>query len=518
MTDTEVQPQPTIQLPVGRGRLRGHGGATADDARLVAAARAQDPDALGAIFDRYGLALLSFCRHMLGSREEAEDAVQHVMLSAHQALLRSEDEIHLRAWLFAIARNRCRSMLRARRAEVPLDDVDRWTGTDGLAAEVERREDLRAMLGDLRRLPEEQRAALLLAELGAHSHKEIATVLGVRTGKVKALVYQAREALAAARTARETPCAEIREQLATLRGSALRRAQLRRHVEGCPGCRAFQAEVARQGSAFAVLLSVAPSASLKSSVLGVAAVTGGGAAAGGGVAAGGLLAIAQGGVTKLLAAAAVGAAGGGGYVAITDHGGSSPPQTRAVTAPVRAGGEHVLRTPVAGGLVPVWVPAPAAAQPLERRPAGSGAAPGSAQRRPARSARGVAPGHVKRSAPGASSAAPGHAKRSASSAPGASGAAPGHAVRSASSASSAAPGHAKQPAPSAPGSTGRAPGRIPTGRGQAAAESRSPQPAPAPASDPAAAPVDVAPAGNPDLGGQAAAAPHRHGRGASGHS
>jgi RNA polymerase sigma factor (sigma-70 family) len=311
MADTEVQPPLTTQLPVSQGRLRGHAGAAADDARLVAGVRAGEAGALEAIFDRYGPALLSFCRHMLGSREDGEDALQHVMLSAHRALLRSGDEIHLRGWLFAIARNRCRSMLRARRVEVPLEEHP--CSTDGLAAEVERREDLRAMLGDLRRLPEKQRAALLLAELGAHSHDEIATVIGVRPAKVKALVFQAREALAAARTARETPCAEIREQLATLRGSALRRGVLRRHVEGCPGGREFEAEVARQRAAFALLLPVAPSAALKSSVLGAAAVGAGGAAAGG-VASSGLLAVVQGGAVKLLAAAAVvGAAGGGGH-------------------------------------------------------------------------------------------------------------------------------------------------------------------------------------------------------------
>jgi RNA polymerase sigma factor (sigma-70 family) len=199
--------------------LRGHAGATADDARLVAGVRAGEAGALEAVFDRYGPPLLSFCRHMLGSREDAEDALQHVMLSAHRALLESDTEIHLRAWLFAIARNRCRSMLRARRVEVALDDAP--ASTEGLAAEVERREDLRAMLGDLRRLPEDQRAALLLSELGAQSHKEIGAVIGVRPGKVKALVFQAREALAVARTARETPCGEIRKQLATLRGSGM---------------------------------------------------------------------------------------------------------------------------------------------------------------------------------------------------------------------------------------------------------------------------------------------------------
>ncbi|WP_259312597.1 RNA polymerase sigma factor [Capillimicrobium parvum] len=351
-----------------------------DDAALVAGVRAGDPAAFEAIFDRYGSVLLSFCRHMLGSREDAEDALQHVMLSAHRAMLASDRELHLRAWLFTIARNRCRSMLRARRPESSLEDAERWEGTDGLAAEVERREDLRAMLADLRGLPEQQRAALLLAELGAHSHEEIAEVLEVRPAKVKALVFQAREALAAARAARETPCSEIREQLATLRGSALRRRLLRRHVASCPGCQAFEAEVARQRAAIAVLLPVAPSAALKATVLGAAAVGGGGAAAGGGVVGGGLLVAAQSGTAKLLAVAVVAGVGGGGYVAITEHHradrrAADPP----AAASVRPAKDRVLASPVATRLAPQPVFTPGrrvAVAPAPRGTSGSSPARG----------------------------------------------------------------------------------------------------------------------------------------------
>ena len=80
----------------------------------------------------------------------------------------------------------------------------------------------------------------MLFELGDHSHDEIAEVLGVRREKVKALVFQARESLAGWRRARETPCVEIREQLATARGAALKRATLRRHVARCEGCAEFE--------------------------------------------------------------------------------------------------------------------------------------------------------------------------------------------------------------------------------------------------------------------------------------
>jgi hypothetical protein len=257
-------------------------------------------------------------------------------------MLADERELHLKAWLYAIARNRCISILRARRERLGLDgEIERAASTAGLSAEVERREDLRALLGDLGRLPEDQRAALLLAELGNHSHDEVAEVLGVKRNKVKALVFQAREALAAARAARETPCAEIREELANARGGALRRSNLRRHLDVCEGCRAFRDEVHRQRAALAIILPVAPSFALKQAVLAGATATAAGlGVAGAGVGAGAVAAAGGKAVAgKLLAVAViVGGAGGTGYVAVNAvHSDKPLPVPTASAAPTELG-------------------------------------------------------------------------------------------------------------------------------------------------------------------------------------
>src|SRR4051812_11352969 len=330
------------------------------DERLVALVRAGDAAAFETIYDRYARGLVAFCRHLLGSVEEAEDAVQHTFLAAHRSMLADARELHLKAWLYAIARNKCISMLRVRRERLGLDDdLEVVPSTAGLSSEVEQREDLRALLGDLQRLPHDQRAALVLAELGAHNHDEIAEVLDVRREKVKALVFQAREALIAARTARETPCAEIREQLATARGGALRRGNLRRHLDECPGCRAFRMDVQRQRAAMAIVLPVVPSLALKEAVLGgLASATGVGAAVGGGGAAtaGGIAAAsgAKAAAAKLMVVVSVaGGATGTGYVAVhkIDHGRTVPPAAVASPAalPVEATRErvavHVASTP-----------------------------------------------------------------------------------------------------------------------------------------------------------------------------
>jgi RNA polymerase sigma factor (sigma-70 family) len=303
----------------------------ASDARLVAWIREGHAAAFEALYDRHHRAILSFCQHMLGSLEEAEDAAQHTFLAAFNALAASEKPIHLRAWLFTIARNRCFSILRRRR-EQPLAEVAEPT-TEGLATLVQRRQDLRDLVRDMRRLPDDQRAALVLAEMDALSHEQVGAVLGVPTPKVKALVFQARESLLASRSAREADCAEIREQLANLHGGALRRAQLRRHLRDCPGCRDFRSQVDRQRRQLRALIPVAPAVAIKQALL---SASGGGTA--GGIAGGGLLTSSSLKGATLVGAVLAGVGAAGTIIAI--HGSpqvwpalSTPRRARVVAAP-----------------------------------------------------------------------------------------------------------------------------------------------------------------------------------------
>jgi RNA polymerase sigma factor (sigma-70 family) len=281
------------------------------DERLVEQLRRGNEAAFEVLYDRHHAAVLSYCRHMLGSRDEAEDALQQAFISAHADIVSSDKPIRFKAWIYTIARNRCLTMLRARR-ERPSDELDP-VSTAGLGEEVQQRADLKELLADMQELPEEQRAALILSELGDLSHEEIAGVIGCEAVKVKSLVFQARSGLIERREARETPCNEIREQLATLRGGSLRRGPLRRHLNACPGCTEFREDVRRQRQMMAVVLPVIPTLGLKESALAAIGVgagsAGGGALIGGGT---GAIVAAKAGVAKvaIIAVAASGAAGG----------------------------------------------------------------------------------------------------------------------------------------------------------------------------------------------------------------
>src|SRR5450755_3232923 len=201
------------------------------DEDLVARVRAGDAAAFEAIYDRYARGLLAFCVHMLGSHEAGEDALQLTFVSAYQALRNGRSDISLRPWMYTIARNRCVSELRVLRdaADLEVEPIDRRF-PEGVAERVEQREQLHELFVDVPRIPDDQRAALVLFELGDHSHEQIAAVLDVRREKVKALIFQAREALMRGRNARDRPCAEIRERLATSRGRVHPRSETRAHI------------------------------------------------------------------------------------------------------------------------------------------------------------------------------------------------------------------------------------------------------------------------------------------------
>src|SRR3954447_15318402 len=145
------------------------------DERLLEQVRRGNEDAFEAVYDRHHRGILAFCRHMLGSADEAEDAVQQTFISAYDAMHADARDIRVKPWLYAIARNRCLSILRARREQpAELDELP----VAGLSEVVQQRADLRELLADVHGLPVDQRAALVLSEVGDLSHAEVGAVVG----------------------------------------------------------------------------------------------------------------------------------------------------------------------------------------------------------------------------------------------------------------------------------------------------------------------------------------------------
>jgi RNA polymerase sigma factor (sigma-70 family) len=327
------------------------------DDQLVALFRAGNEEAFRVIHDRYNQRLFAYARQMLsGSRQDAEDALQDVFVRAYGSLRASDRPIALRAWLYRVAHNRCIDQLR-RPIPPPADvfDVSRAPLCDPLV-EAERREDLKRLVEDVRRLPTQQRSVLLMRELEGLPYAELAEAMDVSVAAVKSLLVRARMGLVESAEARDAACAEIRHDLSIAHGRGVRaNGRARRHLHDCAGCRDYRTEMRRVHRSFAALspaaagpLGLLAKLGLGGSGSGAAgggALAGGGAAAGSGAAAGGTIAGTAGAAltaTKVAAVVSAVVVAGGGAVKVeqkiaerVQHQAAAPAATPAA-APVRA--------------------------------------------------------------------------------------------------------------------------------------------------------------------------------------
>src|SRR5437763_1134387 len=169
------------------------------DERLVALVRRGNATAFEVLVSRYESRLLAFCRHLLGSREDAEDVLQEVFAAAFNALLADDRTINVRPWLYRIARNRSLNHLRRVQA-VGVDSMDIHFSENGTttADKVQQREQFRLLVGDIQGLPETQRTALILREMEALSYEQISEAMETTVPGVKSLLVRARISLAEA--------------------------------------------------------------------------------------------------------------------------------------------------------------------------------------------------------------------------------------------------------------------------------------------------------------------------------
>ncbi len=270
--------------------------------------------------DRYRVRLLAYARHMLGgSRQDAEDALQDVFVRAYSSLRATDRPIVLRAWLYRVAHNRCIDQLRRPRLDPgDLIDVSRTPQSDP-CDQSERREQLRRLVSDVARLPEQQRSALLMRELQGLSYEELADALQVSVAAVKSLLVRARGGLVEAAVARDATCDSVRGELALACDRGLRASGLaRRHMRDCADCRDYREELRGVRRQIAALTPFGPLGML-GHLLGVGgsatAASGAPAALGG---SGALIT-----ATKVALVAAAAAVTAGSAIEVTHHGGAA---------------------------------------------------------------------------------------------------------------------------------------------------------------------------------------------------
>jgi RNA polymerase sigma factor (sigma-70 family) len=163
----------------------------------VSGASAPEADLTRALYERYATQIFRFCLHQLGSREEAEDAVQSTFLNAFRGIKRGVVPELESAWLFKIAENVCLSRRRSTWRRNRIESTADFDLVEELTPAPSRLADELVGLQDvLEQMPESQRRAILLREWQGLSYREIAEELELSQTAVETLIFRARRSLA----------------------------------------------------------------------------------------------------------------------------------------------------------------------------------------------------------------------------------------------------------------------------------------------------------------------------------
>jgi RNA polymerase sigma-70 factor (ECF subfamily) len=164
----------------------------------TALAQAPPADATRQLYERHSSRIFGFCLSRLGSREEAEDAVQTTFLNVQRGLGRGVVPEYELAWLFKIAQNVCHNRHQSARRRGRVEAAHDLDALQDVIASPDRSSAV--SLGELTHalgaIPTRQRRALLLRAFQGYSYDEIASELGISVAAVETLLFRARRAVA----------------------------------------------------------------------------------------------------------------------------------------------------------------------------------------------------------------------------------------------------------------------------------------------------------------------------------
>ena len=181
----------------------------AAEVTLLDAARRGDEAAFGRLVEPHRAELHAHCYRMLGSLQDAEDALQEALLGAWRGLPRFEGRSSLRSWLYKVATNACLKLVERRpKLVLPIDFGPAADPHDGLGEPLheplwvepypdaglayEQRESVElAFIAALQHLPARQRAVLILSEVLGFSGAEVAEALETTPASVYSALQRA---------------------------------------------------------------------------------------------------------------------------------------------------------------------------------------------------------------------------------------------------------------------------------------------------------------------------------------
>jgi len=168
--------------------------ANVSEEALVSRSARGDERAFGVLVERYKGMLYSMARRLMKDPGRAEDAAQESFIKAWTALPGFKGDSKFSSWLYRICYNTCISEMRRRKPEVELDEAN-GVPVEGPAQEFRNRDIQTTIQDEVRKLPEDYRAALTLYHFNGLSYEEIAKLTHKPMGTVKAHIHRARSVL-----------------------------------------------------------------------------------------------------------------------------------------------------------------------------------------------------------------------------------------------------------------------------------------------------------------------------------
>jgi RNA polymerase sigma-70 factor (ECF subfamily) len=168
----------------------------------IAQARAGNPEAWGEIYQNYAAAIFRFCRRVLLTREDAEDATMDIFLKIKGKLHQYDPSHPFAAWLYKVASNHCWDLLRRRHIRQDLETGDVETMAlehpdPGQLDQLLTAQSGKRVRDALHRLPARARMVLVLRYYADLTYDEIADALGLRRAFVGVVLLRARHQLRA---------------------------------------------------------------------------------------------------------------------------------------------------------------------------------------------------------------------------------------------------------------------------------------------------------------------------------
>jgi RNA polymerase sigma-70 factor (ECF subfamily) len=167
------------------------------DGTVVRAVLAGDVEQYAVLVRRYRTRYARYAAHMLGSVDEAEDAVQDALVRAFDQLSQCRNPDNFAGWFFLILRNRCFAERRRARRFGSLDGLPDVPGSESSDLSVEQAERGRALERALAELTAEQREVFVLKHVEELSYEEIAGRVGTSVAALKMRMHRAYDRLRA---------------------------------------------------------------------------------------------------------------------------------------------------------------------------------------------------------------------------------------------------------------------------------------------------------------------------------